>query len=135
MWCQSKGAVSRVCEGFAVERREILFISAAACKQGNFRPHLGCPSWKADVLKSVSWTCCCLAHREQGKQSVERGLTSLPFPQFHRKDIKVLVADSLCLFSGSHLDGSTSPPVSSQPFHTINYCQSVVHLPWKLSDL
>lgn len=33
--------MSRVYQGFAVGRRVILFVSAAACKQGTFRPCLG----------------------------------------------------------------------------------------------
>lgn len=56
------------------------------------------------------------------------GPISLPFPQFCRKAFKILVADSLCLYSESHLDGPASPPVSFQPLHRMNYCQSAVRL-------
>lgn len=67
--CLAVVAVSRVWAGCAVETRGILVVSAAARKPGCFRLCLGWPSWQADILRS--WTCCCLAHGEQGKQRVE----------------------------------------------------------------
>lgn len=37
VWCHRKGAMSRVYLDFAVGRRVILFVPAAACKQGIFK--------------------------------------------------------------------------------------------------